>query len=357
MLELLTYLLAAAGGAALAGVGLRLRSARGPAGGLRSSNPELKQRLTELQRFRAVVDSCVDSIYMVDRETLKFVDATATASSRTGYSHEELMRMGPLDLLKESREELIRNYDAAIAAGAQGIRTESTTRLKDGRETFVELNRQAVQIDGRWIIVTISRDVTERKRAELASQRSARMFAALSDTNEAIMRVSSPEDLYQRVCEAAVHGGRLKAASICVPRETSGDAKIVAIAGEGADTLRDVQISIDNSTAVGRGLVGTAFRTQAPCISNDFQNDSRTAHWHETARQAGIAAGAALPLVQNGRTMAILLLHSADKNGFEDEVVQLLMHMGRNVVFALDNFKRESERKIAEEQLNAADAG
>jgi PAS domain S-box-containing protein len=357
MLELLSYLLAAAGGAALAGIVVRARTARRPANEPQSPHLELpKQNLAQLQRFRAVMDTCVDSIYMVDRETLKFVDATATASSRTGYSHEELMRMGPLDLLKGSREELIRSYDAAIAAGEQGIQTESTGRLKDGRKTFLELNRRAVQIDGRWIIVTISRDVTERKRAELASQRVARMFAALSDTNEAIMRVSSPEDLYQRVCEAAVHGGRLKAASICVPRETSGDAKIVAIAGEGAEALRDVQISIDSSTAIGRGIVGTAFRTQAPCISNDFQKDSRTVHWHETARQAGIAAGAALPLVQNGRTLAILLLHSADKNAFDDEVVQLLMHMGRNVVFALDNFKRESEQKIAEEQLQAADA-
>jgi two-component system, sensor histidine kinase and response regulator len=357
MRALLSYLLSAAGGAALGAMIVRARSARGPAGGFKLSDLKLpKQNFPELQRFRAVVDTCVDSIYMVDRETLKFVDATATASSRTGYSHEELMQMGPLDLLKESREELIRSYDAAIAAGAQGIQTESAGRLKDGRETFVELNRRAVQIDGRWIIVTISRDVTERKRAELAAQRFARMFAALSDTNEAIMRVSSAEDLYQRVCEAAVHGGRLKAASICVPHEASGDAKVVAAAGEGADTLRDAQISIDGSTAVGRGLVGTAFRTQAPCISNDFQNDSRTVHWHEAARQAGIAAGVALPLVQNGRTMGILLLHSADKNAFEDEVVQLLMHMGRNVVFALDNFKREAERKIAEGELHAADA-
>jgi len=356
MLELLSYFLAAAGGAALGAMVVRARSARGPDGFKLSDLRLPKQNYAELQRFRAVVDTCVDSIYMVDRETLKFVDATATASSRTGYPHEELMQMGPLDLLKESREDLIRNYDAAIAAAPHGIRTESTGRLKDGRETFVELNRQAVRIDGRWIIVTISRDVTERKRTELAAQRFSRMFAALSDTNEAIMRVSSAEDLYQRVCEAAVHGGRLKAASLCVPHETSGDAKVVAAAGEGADALRDAQISIDSSTAVGRGLVGTAFRTQAPCISNDFQNDSRTVHWHEAARRAGIAAGVALPLVQNGRTMGILLLHSADKNAFEDEVVQLLMHMGRNVVFALANFKREAERKIAEEELHAADA-
>src|SRR5277367_6028290 len=136
MLELLSYLLAAAGGAALGVMVVRARSGR----------------RAELQRFRAVMDTCVDSIYMIDRETLKFVDATAAASSRTGYSHEELMQMGPQDLLQESREELLRSYDAAMAAGAHGIRTESTVRHKDGRETFVELNRRAVQIDGRWII-------------------------------------------------------------------------------------------------------------------------------------------------------------------------------------------------------------
>ncbi|HEX3398601.1 MAG TPA: response regulator [Steroidobacteraceae bacterium] len=362
MLDLLSYLSAAVGGAAIAGfaVSLSRRSREAaqpkPADNSSGGGGLPQQSLAQLQRFRAVVDTCVDSIYMVDRETLKFVDATATASSRTGYSHEELMQMGPLDLLKENREDLIRRYDEAIAAGAQGIRTEAIGRLKDGRETFVELNRQAVRIDGRWIIVTISRDVTARKSAELAAQRFARIFAALSDTNEAIMRVSSPEDLYQRVCEAAVHGGRLIAASVCVTPEHTTDAQIVAVAGSAAERFRDLQLSTDGSTPKGRGLVGTAFRAQAPCISNDFQGDARTADWHEAARQAGIAAACALPLVQHGRTIGVLLLYSADKNAFDDEVVQLLMHMGRNVVFALDNFQREAERKLAEGQLHAADA-
>jgi PAS domain S-box-containing protein len=139
-----------------------------------------KQTLAELQRFRAVVDSCVE-IYLVDRESLMFVDATATASSRTGYSHEELMKMGPLDLLKENREELIRKYDEAIAASPQGIRSESIGRLKDGRETFVELNRQAVRVDGRWVIVTISRDVTDRRLAELEDARLRRATRGAND--------------------------------------------------------------------------------------------------------------------------------------------------------------------------------
>jgi two-component system, sensor histidine kinase and response regulator len=342
MLVLLSYLLAAAAGASIAAVVVskRRRSLKGGQGALP------KQTVAELQRFRAAVDTCVDSIYIVDRETLRFVDASATASSRTGYSHEELIKMGPLDLLKQSREELVRSYDAAIAAAGQCIRSESKGRHKDGRESFIELNRQAVCIDGRWIIVTISRDVTERTLAERRARRVAATFAALSDVNEAIMRATSPADLYRKVCEAVVQDGRLLAASICLAGENLAGGEIVAMAGVAAQSLRDVHWE----------LFGTALRTQAPCVSNDFRNDIRKARWHEAARQAGVGSGAALPLIQQGCTIGALLLYSPYKNTFDDEVVQLLMHMGRNVVFALDTMKREAERWRAEEQLRAADA-
>ena len=260
-----------------------------------------KQTVAELQRFRAAVDTCVDAIYIVDRETLKFVDATATASRATGYSHEELIKLGPLDLLRESREELIRSYDAAIAAGGQCVRSESSGVDKDGRESFVELNRQAVRIDGRWIIVTISRDVTERKLAERRARRVAAIFAALSDINEAIMRVSSPEDLYESVCQAAVRDGRLLAAGHLHARGACRQSiALVALADAAAETLRGVHAE----------LFATALRTQAPCISNDFRNDARKAQWHEVARQAGMASGAALPLIQQGRAAGALVLYS-----------------------------------------------
>jgi PAS domain S-box-containing protein len=342
MLVLLSYLFAAAVGAALTAVIVlnRRRSQRAKQWALP------RQTVSELQRFRAAVDTCVDSIYMVDRETLKFVDATASASSRTGYSHEELIKLGPLDLLKDSREDLIRSYDEAIAAGGQCVRSETKGRHKDGRESFVELNRQAVRIDGRWIIVTISRDVTERKLAERRAQRVAAMVAALSETNEAIMRAASPEELYRSVCEAAVHEDRLLAACICAPSVNSAGPQVVAASGTAAEKLHDVHGE----------LLGVVLRTQAPHICNDFRNDAGKARWHEAARQAGMASSAALPLVQQGRIIGALVLYSPYKNSFDAEAVQLLMHMVSNVLFAIDHMKRESDRKQAEEQLRAADA-
>jgi hypothetical protein len=48
-----------------------------------------------------------------------------------------------------------------------------------------------------------------------------RMFAALSATNEAILKTDAPEELFQRVCDAAVHGGGFKAAGRLLPQSDS----------------------------------------------------------------------------------------------------------------------------------------
>jgi PAS domain S-box-containing protein len=63
-----------------------------------------------------------------------------------------------------------------------------------------------------------------------------------------------------------------------------------------------------------------------------------------------------LPLVRGNRTVGVLLLYSAEKNAFDDEIVTLLGHMARNVVFALDNFDRDAERRHADEQLRTTQA-
>ena len=47
-----------------------------------------------------------------------------------------------------------------------------------------------------------------------SQQRLAKMFAALSATNEAILRTKSADELYQQVCKAALSGGNLLGAAI-----------------------------------------------------------------------------------------------------------------------------------------------
>jgi PAS domain S-box-containing protein len=346
MSSLWPYLIAAVAGGALVWAVLKLRT------------PDIDPAIhKELLRFRAAVDASGDSIYITDRETMRFVDVTATAIARTGYSREELLNMSPQVFQKTgSAGELEKIFDQVIDAGAAGMRSERISVLKDGTELYSEMDRRAVRFDNRWLIVNTSRNITERKRAELAVLRLSQMLAALNATNEAIMRTPTPDELYAAVCNAAVDGGKILAASIFLSQEDTSDARCAAAAGPGSERLNDVHVSLNPATPEGQGLVGEAFRTQRACVSNDFLNDDRTRYWREQARQGGVASGATMPFKRGGKTIGVLLLYSNTQGAFDDEIVEVLLRMARNIGFALDNFDHEQERKNAEQQLRETEA-
>jgi PAS domain S-box-containing protein len=133
----------------------------------------------ELSRFRVAMDMSGDAIYLVDRTAMRFVDVNQTACTRMGYSREELLRMGPQDLLTISRKDIERLYDEVIAGGANGTTVQSLARTKDGRESITELQRCALRIDGNWLIVSIARDITQRKRTERDLVESEQRFRSL----------------------------------------------------------------------------------------------------------------------------------------------------------------------------------
>ena len=176
-------------------------------------------------------------------------------------------------------------------------------------------------------------------------QRLAKMFAALSATNEAILRTKSADELYQQVCRAALSGGNLLGAAILLREPGTDQLRFIAGAGDGIERLRTVDISVAENAPTGRGITGVAFRTAKPCVSNDLLNDIRSKVWRQALSREGIRAAAALPLVRGGASVGVLLVFFAEVGAADDEIVSLLARMVENVVFALDNLDSEAERK------------
>jgi GAF domain-containing protein len=184
--------------------------------------------------------------------------------------------------------------------------------------------------------------------AELALQRLAKMFAALSATNEAILRTSSREELFQKVCEAALHSGNFNGTVVLLPEPETGVLKAVAGAGENIGLLKQVPFSIDPAVIYGKGICGRAFRTQKICINNNLFSDYRVTTWQNDARRAGAGASAALPLIQSGTSIGVLMVTLAETDSLDEDAVSLLARMADNLSFGLDNLDRETERKRSE---------
>jgi len=191
---------------------------------------------------------------------------------------------------------------------------------------------------------------SEKAKTEAQKERLSRMFAALSATNEAIMRAKSRAELFELVCEAAVQGAKFSSTTIALAEPNSEFLRVVAAKGPNANEMKDLEIAITDKLRQGRGLTGTAFRTRQPCISNDFLADERTGPWHDKARCSGLRSSAALPLLDGDRVEGVLIFNSLERGTFTPEYVDLLQRLAENVAFALVNFDRADEKAKAEKQ-------
>jgi len=179
----------------------------------------------------------------------------------------------------------------------------------------------------------------------------ARTFAALSAINEAILYAKSPDELYQRVCDAGFSAGDFLAVSVFLVEPDGRRLCFAAGRGEDIPRLRSIKITTEAGTPEGSGVGGQAFREQRLCVSNDFLNDPRSLAWREGATKAGVGAVATLPLICNGRSVGVLYVIRREVNSLDDHMLTLFERMSANISHALENFEREAARQNGERAM------
>lgn len=142
---------------------------------LRHKKIEEQQR-----RFRAGMDASADMILLIDRQSMRYVDVNETACRALGYTREELLALGPQDILPVSREQLQRTYDQFIADPSAMHGMNSLYRCKDGSTIPFESTRRLLSSGKNHLIVAISRDIRKRLETEEALRESEARFRSLT---------------------------------------------------------------------------------------------------------------------------------------------------------------------------------
>lgn len=196
---------------------------------------------------------------------------------------------------------------------------------------------------------------TQLKTAYNRLERLTRIYAALSQCNQAIVRSKNEAELFPQVCRDAVQFGGMRMAWIGMKDEASQMIKPVAAFGSGMEYLEKIEISAAADTSTGHGPTGTAIRENRPVWCQDFQHDPITAPWHERGAKVGWGASASLPLHRNGVAVGAFTLYAGEANAFDEAARNLLVEMALDISFALDNFVREAERLRAAEALQLSE--
>jgi len=125
---------------------------------------EQEEILQELTLFRMLLNKSNDAIKVIDPETLRFLDVNERSYAELGYSREELLSMTVLDIDPNADESVLARVRQQLRESGFAI-METVHRRKDGTTFPVEVNMRRVRLD-REYSVSISRDITDRKRTE-----------------------------------------------------------------------------------------------------------------------------------------------------------------------------------------------
>ena len=192
----------------------------------------------------------------------------------------------------------------------------------------------------------------EQRLCELdaAHQRIVRLnhlYAALSDTNQAIVHCSDRDTLFNALCRIAVERGGLRMAWVGLVDEATGEVTPVARCGEEPAWLG--RLAPLRMRGVSRTLAEWSLARGEPYVCNDLLADPALAPLYEDYRHHGFAAGACHPLRIDGRIVGSLALYAAERDFFDHELNHLVQEMVTDVCFALSNFDKEAGRRAAEE--------
>jgi diguanylate cyclase (GGDEF)-like protein/PAS domain S-box-containing protein len=230
----------------------------------------------------------------------------------------------------------------------------SELRLRDAARgwRWVCISGRIVERDhaGRAVrMVGTFSDIDERKIAENRIGRMRDLYAALSQTNQAIVRIGDRDALFQEICRIAVEHGRFNLAWVGVIDHEMHHVAPCALHGATAAGLEALHIPLDASIPPQHAVIAAAIREGRPNICNDLLSEFLSSGASESL--PAHRSVASFPFSLDGQILGVLNLYSIDAHFFDEQLIGLLEEMSRDISFAIDNIARESQRKSMESAL------
>ena len=134
-------------------------------------------------KFRGIFDNATDMISLIegskDGKYTKYIEVNNAGIERLGYSKDEFLNMGPYDIDRGS--ETPKNMEKLFKEGH--VRFETIHVAKDGSKIPVEIIIHFIAHNEMNTALEISRDITERKKAETELKESEQKYRTLFNSS------------------------------------------------------------------------------------------------------------------------------------------------------------------------------
>ena len=297
------------------------------------------------QRFALLREHANDAILILDREG-RITDANGRAEELYGRARAGLLGMEMRELRSvRARAEFQDCLETVLSEGSVVVETTHVDR--DGAEIPVEVSSRRAELDGEVVILSIVRDVGERRAAADRIDALNRLLRTISEINQLIVRERDRESLLREACRVIVSHGDFDLAWIGFAEPGSGEVKIAAASGDAIGYVEHLIVRHD-ATPEGMGPTGTAIREGRAVVAEELDKAEGFEPWRDAAAAAGLVASIAVPITIAGQVVGALNVYASRLGVFKPETCELLEEAAADLGYALGSLHHESALRDSE---------
>ena len=158
-----------------------------------TSQKQSEQALKESERlYRLLFQSGNDAVFIhhLDDDGFPglFLEVNEIACQRLGYTKEELLTLSPLDIGGPETQPKAPGFGLKLLKTGRAI-FETVHRAKDGRLIPVESSVRLFELNGKRMVLSIARDISERKKMEATLRESEERYRRIVDLSPELIAV------------------------------------------------------------------------------------------------------------------------------------------------------------------------
>ena len=221
-------------------------------------------------------------------------------------------------------------------------------------ETFYGVGHQvSIALERAWLhehmerlvderTTALTAEISRRKEYEARIVRLNRIYSVLSGINTTIVRVRSPQELFDEACRIAVDLGQFAFAWIGMFDANTQNITPMAKAGQENGYLTQLKLTNVIDSPENSWLIAEAIIRMKPAVCNDLTLvTSDMQPRHAAALDRGYYSKVVLPLVLDSKLVGIFALYASETGYFDEEEMALLTEMAGDISFAMDHLKKE----------------
>ncbi|MFH2028447.1 MAG: PAS domain-containing protein [Nanoarchaeota archaeon] len=170
--------------------------------GLMVSGRDISERLKkeeELKQshesYKSIFDGANYAIFIQGKSSGEVIDANKMAAQMFGYTEEEIKRSN-MQMLSEGKPPYSakEGLNYILKASKEGTQVfEWKGKKKDGTIFWIEINLKVIKIEGKDAVLTIIRDISDRKKAQDGLLLSSQRFKDIVEKNALMVYALNPK--------------------------------------------------------------------------------------------------------------------------------------------------------------------